>query len=610
MEDIQEVGLMEWGQSVHFYEHNYHTDNRDKLDFSPFIQPMLNKIMQTHFSYSAEEETALLNEIDQIALLFFGRGGTLSQAMLAVSHFRRELLECIKDQLGTVHQYHDLMQRLLPVTDYLAARMNTVYTRYKSSTYPHISSIFFTEIVDQLPYAIILFDEDMNCEYVNKAFLQAAELSHSDVIGIPRHELLTLLYGEDARLLIDSDPQDPKDMYIDSQRVLNKKFIFLNRIAISSGVEGARNKMLTILWPAKDINANWFIGVQTNMVLDYISDPILMVDELGQIINLNQKMADLLETSQYSLIGQDYEHIFHKHFETDLKESLLISTLHNAEEQLRRRLQVTINGQPRTLLITTRLIRNFNGNVMGALMILRDETEITGLKSHMELMDRYQQIGELAAGFAHEIRNPLTSLKGFLQLSLQDHNFDQREITERILLPEIGRINQIITKFLMMSKPAFPVLKKDNLLELLHYTVDFMTPQAILKDVSLSFVNHAPMALHCQMDREQITQVLINVISNAFDAVGGLESNRKVQVSLGMHKDHAVIEIRDNGCGFEHDEIDKAFDPFFTRKVNGTGLGLAVSRQIVFRHGGQIEIESVKNDGTCVRIALPLTGAA
>jgi two-component system, sporulation sensor kinase E len=608
MEDMREAGLLKWGQSVDFYEHNYATDNIDKLDFSQLVQPMLDKIMQTVFSYSAEEDTILLDQIDKKAELFFRRGGTLSNAKLAVSHFRRELLYCLKDQCNSVQAYHDTIERLLPVTDYLAARMRKVHMRYKTSTQQHISS---KQIVDQLPYAIVLFDEDMNCEYVNQAFLEAAELSYSDIIGIPRKEILTMLYSDNnAQLLIESDPEDPKQLAIDSQRILNKKFIILNRIAISSDKDCSRNKLLTILSPLKYVNANWFVGVHTNLVLDYISDPILMIDEQGRIINCNRKMADLLEVPPYSFVGEDYGYMFKRHCETDLKESLLLCTLRSKEEYLSRRVQVTINGQPRNVLVTTRLIRNFNDAVIGALIILRDETEIIGLKNRMELMDRYQVIGELAAGFAHEIRNPLTSLKGFLQLSLQEHNFDQRDITERILLPEIGRINQIISKFLMMSKPAFPVLRKDHLIEVLHYTVDFMTPQALLKDVSLSFVNKAPAQLYCEMDREQITQVLINVISNAFDAVSELENKRKVEVALDIQQDQAFIEIRDNGCGFEQGEIKKAFDPFYTRKVNGTGLGLAVSHQIIFRHGGQIEIESVKNAGTCVRITLPLAGVA
>lgn len=222
------------------------------------------------------------------------------------------------------------------------------------------------------------------------------------------------------------------------------------------------------------------------------------------------------------------------------------------------------------------------------------------------LTEKLAIVGELAAGMAHEIRNPLTSIRGFLQL-LQN-KFDPQGVEREyftIIFEELDRINNIIKEFLSLAKPAQPQLQFIAFNQLVAEALLLAEQEAIMYDVKL-IQNLAPeLPLLC-LDPGQMKQVILNLTSNAIQATGpgGI-------VTISSYFDAAngqvVTTVEDNGPGIPPEKLNLIFEPFYTTKENGTGLGLTLSRRIVASHGGKILVTSKVGEGSRFTICLPVT---
>ncbi|WP_188175196.1 PAS domain-containing protein [Paenibacillus sedimenti] len=229
--------------------------------------------------------------------------------------------------------------------------------------------------------------------------------------------------------------------------------------------------------------------------------------------------------------------------------------------------------------------------------VVRDMTERKKTEEYVRTSEKLSIVGQLAAGIAHEIRNPLTSLKGFAQI-LKARNTDYVDI----MLEELDRINYIVNEFMTIAKPHSVTYTENELQALVANVVHFMQPQALLFKVNLK------LAVETQMrptlcEPNQIKQVIMNIIKNAIESMptGGL-----VQISMKQKNDKtALIRIEDQGIGIPEDQLAKLGEPFFSMKEKGTGLGLMVCQQIVKAHQGKLSIHSKINQGTTVEIEIP-----
>ncbi|MBD8070855.1 ATP-binding protein [Bacillus sp. PS06] len=214
-------------------------------------------------------------------------------------------------------------------------------------------------------------------------------------------------------------------------------------------------------------------------------------------------------------------------------------------------------------------------------------------------------IGELAAGIAHEIRNPLTSLKGFLQLI--EHggtNELTRKSYSKVMLNEIERINEIVGELLLLSKPKKMELKFTNLRNILDSVVFLLNTQAILYNIQIHLIsplkeNH--VKIYC--DETKIKQVFINLIKNCIES---MENGGNIEITVNAIDDKVCIEVSDQGVGIPKEKLESIGKAFYSTKANGTGLGLMVSHRIINDHGGEIEIDSLVNKGTNVKVWLPI----
>jgi len=222
------------------------------------------------------------------------------------------------------------------------------------------------------------------------------------------------------------------------------------------------------------------------------------------------------------------------------------------------------------------------------------------------LTEKLAIVGELAAGMAHEIRNPLTSIRGFLQLlqSKYDPNAMEQEYFI-IIFNELDHINSIIKEFLALSKPSQPQLQIMPFAQLLSEALLLAEQEAIMYEVKLSSEISPDLPLLC-LNPAQIKQVILNIASNAIQATGR-GGNVAVRSYLEPASEQVVAIIEDDGPGIPPEKLQVIFEPFYTTKENGTGLGLTLSNRIIEGHGGKIEVNSTVGNGSRFIIYLPVS---
>ncbi|WP_175596733.1 ATP-binding protein [Bacillus sp. MRMR6] len=244
------------------------------------------------------------------------------------------------------------------------------------------------------------------------------------------------------------------------------------------------------------------------------------------------------------------------------------------------------------------------GNREGLVVIGRDITELREAEDRLRRTEKLSVVGELSASVAHEIRNPLTSLKGFVQL-LQKED-DQHQNYYQIMLDELNRINYIVGELLLLAKPQHIKFTTTNIQKLLNDVISLLGVEASLHNVQIN-VNLPKKDLLIECEPNQLKQLFINIIKNAIEATN---NSGTVSIALEQIEDNIFITIKDNGCGISKDRLEKIGEPFYSSKEKGTGLGLTVSSKIVQSHEGTIRFDSEINQGTTVSISLPKSQAS
>ncbi|WP_165763694.1 MHYT domain-containing protein [Halalkalibacter urbisdiaboli] len=229
------------------------------------------------------------------------------------------------------------------------------------------------------------------------------------------------------------------------------------------------------------------------------------------------------------------------------------------------------------------------------------------LKEREEMLietEKLSLVGELASGVAHEIRNPLTTLKGFTKMIYQHSQEKSQKKYLKIMMDELDRINLIVDEFMVLAKPHLVNFEKKDLSQIINEVVTLLRTQAIIKDIEIVTVleGHS-FDLICEGN--QIKQVLVNLIKNSIEA---MSNGGKIYVKLEKNGGRFVVSIIDEGEGIPQENLPLLGNPFYTTKKEGTGLGLMVTKKIIQNHNGTFKITSQPNNGTRVTVSLPIDG--
>lgn len=257
-------------------------------------------------------------------------------------------------------------------------------------------------------------------------------------------------------------------------------------------------------------------------------------------------------------------------------------------------------------------LRDEAGAHAGAVLLLQDLRELEALREEVERERHLASLGRLAAGVAHEVRNPLSSLKGFAQLfRTKFQPGSQEERYADIMIEEVERLDRVVEELLDFARPMRPDRRPTDVNAVVRESAALVSEDAAFKKVSVQTRLHEglPAVL---VDPHQIRQALLNLLLNGIDAAGS-GGTVTVETTLPAGQggaQHVVIGVRDNGAGLDAGEIPRLFEPFYTTKPNGTGLGLTIVSRILEQNGGHVSVTSEKGRGSTFSVRLPVAGDA
>lgn len=328
-------------------------------------------------------------------------------------------------------------------------------------------------------------------------------------------------------------------------------------------------------------------------------DAIVVMSLDGVVLQMNEAMEHQFGWSREEMVGS-----FNKAF-PDISRDQLFRAL----DQVSRGEKVAYmdftcrnkRGQSMEVYLTLTPLRGRNGQIAACAGIVRDVTAYRETERKLLRSEKLSAAGQLAAGLAHEIRNPLTSLKGFVQL-LQSKNPDVPHYYE-IMLNELDRINFIVSEFLTLAKPEMVHYQLNDVTLILKSVVTLLESQALLRGIIINVKCNAKRIQPVICSEMHVKQVFVNVIKNSLEASADYGT---IEVEVTMREQHVVIRCTDYGVGIPPEKIPKLGEPFFTTKEKGTGLGLMMCQQIMEAHQGSMKIESQLGKGTRVELCLPV----
>jgi two-component system sensor histidine kinase HydH len=295
-----------------------------------------------------------------------------------------------------------------------------------------------------------------------------------------------------------------------------------------------------------------------------------------------------------------------------------LQTILNSQAGFRDKdMSIMLGDEEVPIRVSGSIFCGHTGNLLGALVVFNDMTMLKKMEEQIRRTDRLSSIGTLAAGMAHEIKNPLVTIKTFTQLLPHQHNDDDfRRTFFDLVGQEVKRIDTIVNRLLNFARPAKASLKQVSLHEIVENSLRLAEQQLLQHEIKLERRLDAKRCM-IEADAEQLNQTFVNFFLNAIHAMGKggtltvrtsiIRPSQDIPLVNGTQTGERIrVDIQDTGCGIAPENLSKIFDPFFTTKEDGVGLGLSVSHGIIQEHNGTIDVESEKGAGTVFHVQFPL----
>lgn len=511
---------------------------------------------------------------------------------------------------GTSRTSYESLLIYVTVSVSLLVLANLIGTSVIVSKRLAASDTNLTDIKDALNESSIvaMTDPKGTITYINDKFIEVSKYTEKELIG-QNHSILnsgyhskeffrnlwkTIGQGEVWRGEIQNRAKDGTYYWVDTTIIpfLNTKGKPYQYVSIRTDITNrkiAENLLKETLKELSDIK----------FALDQ-SSIVAFTNEKGIITSVNDKFCEISKYSREEVVGQDHRILnssYHpKSFFKEMWRTIGQGQVWKGEIKNKAK-----DGTYYWVDTTIVPFLNEDGKPYQYLAIRNDITERKDTEALLRVQDKLAAVGKMAAGIAHEIRNPLTSMKGYAEfLQLDEESEERREYLD-IILDEVDRVNSIVEDFLVLAKPKMVQLKEQNIVPVIQNVVSLLEFEARKKNVRIHFHSDQEL-IQVECDEDRLKQVFLNFIKNGIEA---MPSGGDIFVKTLVEDNQVQISIQDTGVGIPEDKLAKIGEPFFTTKKNGNGLGLMVSFKIIENHHGKVYVESELNKGTTFSIVLP-----
>ena len=338
----------------------------------------------------------------------------------------------------------------------------------------------------------------------------------------------------------------------------------------------------------------------TDIVLASMTNGLMTLDLEGRLVSANAATEAIFDVTKKDLEGKHFTQVWAQDSPiVRILERCVLDGEHCRNEEF---VFEPVGGRRRTLILNTSFLKDAREAPIGLLLVFNDVTEMKEMEAHIRQTDRLAALGTLSAGLAHEIRNPLSAIKTFVQLlpkKLSSAGFlDKFHVT---VLRELNRINDLIESLLELARP--PKMKYATIqpTELLRQVTDLYRDELEQANISLSIREKGPLP-EIRVDSEHLVRAFSNLVKNAKQA---MPEGGTLTITAETDDEGLCLHFTDTGIGIDHLTLDNIFNPFFTTKDKGTGLGLAITHKIVQEHGGTILVSSTPGAGSTFTLTLP-----
>lgn len=455
------------------------------------------------------------------------------------------------------------------------------------------SECYHASLLNNLPVGLVTFDREKHINFANAVASNCLGANLGQFFGSTVAEVQARLGEAGVQVVLERPPDsgDISGVLTVGRLGRKRRFSFESHPLPDGGT-------CVLLLEANRETDLQRLRIQTRNVLDAISDSILLLDESGRVLSSNRAFQRRTGLQPKQLAASTLEEVMRCLQVRKLEGEGLPAT--GAPQQLEF---TSMDGQRCVSLVRMSDVFNFDGELVGRILLGSDITDIRHNEGKLRQHEKLAALGQMAAGLVHEIRNPLTTIKGFNQMLMSRLADDRLLSFSHTVDSEISSINRIISDFLELSKPRQPKMLSVRINDLMQPLQLMLESHAFLSGVEF-VLNSGPDELIVLVDKDQIQQVILNMVKNACEAM--VETDRpQLAIEVTNGSGYAAISIRDNGPGISQENIAKLGTPFFTTKSRGTGLGLSMCYQIVDEHGGHIRVESELEKGTTFHIYLP-----
>ena len=339
--------------------------------------------------------------------------------------------------------------------------------------------------------------------------------------------------------------------------------------------------------------------------LSALHDVLLHSLPVGVVTVDRGLMLRLVNPVAEEILGQKAVDLVGKQSQGNLPDSLqkaVDDILTGAYRVVREVTTSSHDGRLRDLALFAHQIQDEKGRMTGVVLLLQDVSEIKLLERELQRHERLAALGKMAAGVAHELRNPLSSIKGLALLVQSKVSDESGSEAAQVLVGEVERLNRSIGELLEYARPEKLVQERCRITEVITEAMQLVKLDAASMQVEIEFDATCDTDWVC-IDKDKIKQVFLNLFLNAFQA---MEHGGKLRIAVTQLSTMLQISVQDSGQGILPEDLPRIFDPYFTTKSTGSGLGLALSAKIVEEHGGKIVAESEYQAGTLMKVFLPL----